>query len=133
MCCQLLSPDITKCFTLLPDSILGFRQCIILVICEQKTTSQSVLSSDFDIFRIMSHSLFLYIYKQNQNITGHTRVIHKFRIRLSFNSAWLKYLLKIRFISKGMSAYITHYISEVPRYARLQLLTSNLKTGRQIS
>ena len=32
-----------------------------------------------------------------------------------------------------MSAYITHYISEVPRYARLQLLTSNLKTGRQIS
>ena len=33
---------------------------------------------------------FLYIYKQNQNITGHTRVIHKLRIRLSFNSAWLK-------------------------------------------
>lgn len=65
---------------------------------------------------------FLYIYKQNQNITGHTRVIHKLRIRLSFNSAWLEYLLKIRFISKGMSAYITHCISEVPRYAGYNLL-----------
>ena len=55
MCCQLLSPGITKCFTLLPDGILGFRQYIILVICEQKTTSQSVLSSDSDIFHIRSH------------------------------------------------------------------------------
>lgn len=64
---------------------------------------------------------FLYVYKQNQNTAGHTRVIHKLRIKLSFNSAWLKYLLKIRFISKSMNAYITHCISEVPRYTRLKL------------
>lgn len=45
---------------------------------------------------------------------------YKLRIEFSFNSAQLKYLQKIRFISKGISVCITHCISEVFRYARLK-------------